>query len=267
MGKEDNIFDSVHAERARIEAIESHQLEEALSRIVEERPSRPESIDGTSLWRLTGPNFGEKERKLCEQFIDFAEAKEFTTAVLLNDITKRIPGSLPGEHGRHRYVKGYGIGVVLENGDHSTDLPYNVFLCEDKKIRVWIYRPKYITVWEQPGNRSRNIPTPAPALSKPPRGYKADTSTGEWAPNTILSLSSGFCTGFIARGYIDPEIEIIPSYIESNMSEAGFNGFRTVPQQSKEVKPGYSYSCFQNQKLEDILWEHSEAIVDNLRSI
>ncbi|HVA11240.1 MAG TPA: hypothetical protein VNG32_03665 [Candidatus Dormibacteraeota bacterium] len=105
---------------------------------------------------------GEKGGKLCRDFIDYVSERQFKGAVMLKHTfidqrnEERFQRSTLGQYPKDSQwsILGYGIGAIgggnkppasdsSDAGDWlyqrgSTSLGYNVFLCEDGKLRLYI---------------------------------------------------------------------------------------------------------------------------------
>lgn len=170
-------------EQTRIEAITRpiKIAEDERLNLWQERSERGEGTDPADVWSAS-------EAKLCEEFTDYMNAvnPRWTAA---QKIAHSREGTDPRTH-----LRGYGVASVFEyrfeNGGYSdpirgTSLPYNVFLCEDGKLRRYVNAQATASAWRM------NYPRERERLAKAHPDTVTDLLLSPLTDPTFKSVQSG----------------------------------------------------------------------------
>ncbi|HEY5152811.1 MAG TPA: hypothetical protein VII55_02455 [Candidatus Saccharimonadales bacterium] len=243
-----------------------------------------EQID--RLFGGAGPGvvWGEDEARLCSDFIDFAEARDFKGATkiedytptneeiwdeveknvfikrpctgndLISEIDKTLNESGVGKEGDplNWSIRGYGVAAYIWGDMPKTNLPFNVFICEDKKLRVWV-SDKY-----NPGPASVPSSSFEAIVAMPDQGLEEDAK-----PNSIEQLPAGArYTGLLAPaiGHFvlsskAARYETITGSFQSDSEGGGYWEANT----RREVFPAHNLVDFEALGLEFLLTTYARA--------
>ncbi|HEY5442054.1 MAG TPA: hypothetical protein VIJ68_00775 [Candidatus Saccharimonadales bacterium] len=234
---EGNIFDTKIQDL--IEQLGLDEIEDALRQEEpEDIASPPEGTELEMVWTGNKP-------KLCLDFIDYVARQDFAGAAEITVAGDTEPEDADQANRQPGWsIKGYGVGAYLAGNEPRTSLPFNVFICEDNRLWVWMS-----------GKNGDAFATAVPSDS-----FRAVKERETLEPDSVVPVPKGDrygnllppAIGHFVLGYQPPEYKTVPgAWVDTDMG--GYN----EPDIKQVVSPGVDLIRFEALELERVLTIHA----------